>query len=70
VTFAATTLSVPSQRVFIVVFYFVIDSVRKLLDIPSYITRSIKVKENKKGGVRVVQIYLMEKYPVEMFHNL
>jgi hypothetical protein len=35
VSFAAITLSVASQRVFIVV-YFVIDSVRKLLDTHSY----------------------------------
>jgi hypothetical protein len=38
VSFAAVTLSVASQRVFIVVVYFVIDSVRKLLDTPSYVT--------------------------------
>jgi hypothetical protein len=37
VNFAAITLHVASQRVFIVVFYFVIDSARKLLDTPSYI---------------------------------
>jgi hypothetical protein len=38
VSFAAITLCVASQRVFIVVaFYFVIDSVRKLMDIPSYV---------------------------------
>jgi hypothetical protein len=45
VSFAAITLYVASQRVFIVVVvvvvvvvvYFVIDSVRKLLDTPSYI---------------------------------
>jgi hypothetical protein len=38
VRFDAITLCVSSQRVFIVVavFYFVIDSVRKLLDIPSH----------------------------------
>jgi hypothetical protein len=32
VSFATITLCIPSQRVFIVVVYFVIDSVRKLLD--------------------------------------
>jgi hypothetical protein len=38
VSFAAITLSVASQRVFIVdVVYFVIESVRKHLDTPSYI---------------------------------
>jgi hypothetical protein len=36
VSFAAITLCVASQRVFIAAVYFVIDSVRKLLDIPSY----------------------------------
>jgi hypothetical protein len=38
VSFAAITLCVASQRVFIDVFvvYFVIDTVRELLDIPSY----------------------------------
>jgi hypothetical protein len=37
VSFAAINLCVASQRVFIVVVYFVIDSVRKLLDTPSYL---------------------------------
>jgi hypothetical protein len=37
VSFAAITLCVASQRVFIVVAaYFVMDPVRKLLDTPSY----------------------------------
>jgi hypothetical protein len=36
VSFTAIILCVASQRVFIVVVYFVIDSVRKLLDTPSY----------------------------------
>jgi hypothetical protein len=36
VSFAAITLRVASQRVFIVV-YFVIDSVCTLLDTPSYV---------------------------------
>jgi hypothetical protein len=37
VSFAAITLYVASQRMFVVVVvYFVIDSVRKLLDTPSY----------------------------------
>jgi hypothetical protein len=43
VSFAAITLCVASQRVFIVnVVYFVIDSVRKLLDTPSYIENVVK----------------------------
>jgi hypothetical protein len=37
VTFTAITLCVASQRVLIgIIVYFVIDSVRKLLDTPSY----------------------------------
>jgi hypothetical protein len=38
VSFAAITLYVASQRVFVVV-YFVIDSVWKLLDTPTYMGR-------------------------------
>jgi hypothetical protein len=39
VSFTATTLCVASQRVFIFVsVYFVTDSVRKLLDTPSYVS--------------------------------
>jgi hypothetical protein len=39
VSFAAITLCVASQRLFIVVrVYFVIDSLRKLLDTPSYLS--------------------------------
>jgi hypothetical protein len=38
VSFAAITLCVTAQQVFIVVVYFVIDSVRKLLDTPSYMS--------------------------------
>jgi hypothetical protein len=33
---AALTLCVASQRVFVVVVYFIIDSVQKLLDTPPY----------------------------------
>jgi hypothetical protein len=36
VSFVAITLCVASQRVFIIVVCFVIESVRKLLDTPSY----------------------------------
>jgi len=38
VSFAAITLYVASQRVFTVAVYFVIDSPRKLLNIPSYVS--------------------------------
>jgi hypothetical protein len=37
VSFAAITLCVASQRVFVIVVYFFMDSVRKLLDTPSYV---------------------------------
>jgi len=41
VSFAAITLCVASQRVFVAVgVYFVIDSVRKPLDTPSYLLSS------------------------------
>jgi hypothetical protein len=43
VSFAAITLCVASQRVFVV--YFVIHSVRNLLDTPSYETRTAHVPE-------------------------
>jgi hypothetical protein len=46
VSFAAITLCVASQRVLVVTaaaVYFVIDSVRKLSDIPSYICLNIKL---------------------------
>jgi len=46
VSFGARTLSVASQRVFMVVsVYFVIDSVRKLLDIPSISISNGKITE-------------------------
>jgi hypothetical protein len=47
VNFAAITLFVASQRVFVVVsVYFVIDSVRKLLDTPSYIRLPVAYTRN------------------------
>jgi hypothetical protein len=55
VSFAAITLSVASQRVFIVVVYFVIDSVRKLLDTPSYV--------HYKNDTEI-------PYPVEHFQSI
>jgi ABC-type phosphate transport system permease subunit len=50
VSFAAITLCVASQLVFIViVVYFVIDSVRKLLDTPPYfVTDSVWELTNKR----------------------
>jgi hypothetical protein len=42
VSFAAITFYLASQRVFIVVVYFVIDSIRKLLDTLSYIKIGLK----------------------------
>jgi hypothetical protein len=38
VSFAAITLCVASQRVFVFVVYFIIDLVRKLLDTTSYVS--------------------------------
>jgi hypothetical protein len=49
VSFDAITLCVAPQRVFIVVVYFVIDSVRKLLDTLSYISQwSMFLKHTRK----------------------
>jgi hypothetical protein len=48
VSFAAITLCVAFQRVFIVAVYFVIDSIRKLLDRTSYFTQ-------KEFWIHVVQ---------------
>jgi hypothetical protein len=51
VSFAAITLCIASQRVFIVVsVYFVMNSVRKLLDIPSYGTTLQLLSCNFKTG--------------------
>jgi hypothetical protein len=44
VSFAAITLCIASQRVFVVAVYFVITSVLKLLDIPSLNTKCLAVK--------------------------
>jgi hypothetical protein len=47
VSFAAITLCVASQRVFIVIVYFFIDPVQKILDAPSY-NKIIKCLHFKK----------------------
>jgi hypothetical protein len=48
-SFAAITLCVASQReiVVVIVVYFVIDSVRKVSDTPSYITLTFYMTFNK-----------------------
>jgi hypothetical protein len=58
-SFAAITLCVASQRVFIVD-YFVIDSVRKLLDTPSYIIHRL----------RSVTVVLVELFETRMLLHL
>jgi hypothetical protein len=58
-SFAAITLCVASQRVFIVVsVYFVIDSVRKLLDTPSYQNQSL-TPMTTTGGTSVLFILIV-----------
>jgi hypothetical protein len=55
VSFAAITLCVASQRVFIVVrVYFVVDSIRKLLDTPSYIVE--QGEDCERGNGKNVEI--------------
>jgi hypothetical protein len=49
VSFAAINLCIASQRLFIIVVYFVIDWVQKLLDIPAY----IKMHEYVGGRVTI-----------------
>jgi hypothetical protein len=50
VSFALITICAASQRVFIVVtVYFVIDSVRKLLDTPSYFTTLLLIQGATSG---------------------
>jgi uncharacterized protein HemY len=51
VSFAAIALYVASQRVFIVVVYFIIDSVRKLLDTPSYMDGWPMAEPQKRGVI-------------------
>jgi hypothetical protein len=48
VNFTAITLCVASQRVFIVVVYFVIESVQKILDTPSYFIDFLKYYTSQK----------------------
>jgi hypothetical protein len=62
VSFAAITLRVASQRVFIVVsVYFVIDLLRKLLDTPR---RSYTCCVQKKYGFRYSRLAIL----AEIFH--
>jgi hypothetical protein len=66
VSFAAITLCVASQRVFVVVVvvvvYFFIDSIRKLLDIPSYMvdeTGQIPPFERSVGRTKTIKTLVM-----------
>jgi hypothetical protein len=66
VSFAAITLCVASQRVIIVlIVYFVIDSVRKLLDTPSYdifsIWRNISKYTDPGRYTHYVATYWLQK---------
>jgi hypothetical protein len=76
VTFAAITLCVASQRVFVVV-YFVIDSVRKLLVTPSYIFHTVYAGVVKAGSWYQIPLYhavsnvchIKGFYKGELFYN-
>jgi hypothetical protein len=58
VSFAAVTLFVASQRVFIVVgVYFVIDSVRKLLGTPSYTKLHFDIVSHDNRRSRILADY-------------
>jgi len=70
VSFAAITICVASQRVFIVVVYFVTDSVRKLLDTTLYGFME-NLDHESKSGLRhgcmftslCVVLYCIGRYP-------
>jgi hypothetical protein len=55
VSLAAITLCIASQRVFIVVVYFIMDSVRKLLDTPS---QAYSVKVRREAAASMFQPFL------------
>jgi hypothetical protein len=61
VSFAAVTLCVDSLRVFIVVVYFVIDSVRKNFDTPSYVfeTASLNGISNNNKSIVIMEAYFL-----------
>jgi hypothetical protein len=61
VSFTTITLCVASQRVFIVVsVYFVIDSVRKLLDTLSYIVKRINGSLTLDFTIQISALHLRE----------
>jgi hypothetical protein len=65
VSFAAITLYVASQRLFVIVsMYFIIDSVRKLLDTPSYVYmyRNIVKHSEAKDTCKQKSEYLVRRY--------
>jgi hypothetical protein len=77
-SFAAITLCVASQRVFIIVVYFVIDSVRKILDTPSYMERAGKAQSTISFGTRrkrlsrlcSVRFTFKKRAPVSLYMQL
>jgi hypothetical protein len=59
VSFVAIILCVASQRVFTVAAYFVIDSVRKLLDTPSLSTRALTQRSGDwciPGSILIIRL--------------
>jgi hypothetical protein len=69
VSFAAITLCVASQQVFIIVVvaaYFVIDSVRKLLDTPSYFSTQNMNSIQKLAKIKrrmIMDVHTSEQWP-------
>jgi hypothetical protein len=72
VSFAATALCVASHQVFIVVsVYFIIDSVRKLLDTPSYnIPAYVWRESGKKHEYKSVALSLHQSDRFDMWMDL
>jgi len=63
--FAAISLCVTSERVFVVVVYFVVASVRKLFDTPSYFASTIHANglNSTKFVFKTGKLFLTSVFP-------
>jgi len=69
VSFAAIILRVVFQRVFIVLDYFVIDSVRKILDTPSYSNLFTHCQRHEKSWL-ICWVYPLQKTNCKLIINI
>jgi hypothetical protein len=70
VCFAAITLCVDSQRMFIVVVYFVIDWVRKLLDTPSCLENLKKIIQKIQSNFRSTYQFLAFVFVINVYSRV